>query len=173
MAAVLSGDANIGLYGSEATIYVYNSGEKDYIKTFARLTNKDGSFLIAREKITNFKLDDLKGKHVIGGRIGGMPEMTLEYILKQNGIDPRSDLTIDTSIQFAAMSGAFIGGEGDFVMLFEPTASEVEKQGYGFVVGSIGDYGGVVPYTSFSSRIHYIKEHKDVIFKFQIVFIPL
>ena len=167
VAALVSGDADIGLSGSEATIYLYNGGEKDYLKTFAQLTQKDGSFLVSRKKYDSFQLSDLKGKTVIGGRSGGMPEMTFEYALKQNGIDPRSDLTIDTSIQFAAMSGAFIGGEGDFVTLFEPTASEVEKQGYGFVVGSIGEYGGVVPYTSFSSRIHYIEKHKDVISKFQ------
>lgn len=119
MAAVLSGDANIGLSGSEATIYVYNKGEKDYIKTFAGLTQKDGSFLISRKEIKNFNINDLKGKYVIGGRQGGMPEMTLEYILKENGINPNKDLTIDTSIDFASMAGAFIGGTGDFVTLFE------------------------------------------------------
>ena len=96
MAAVLSNDADIGLSGSEATIYIYNSGEKDYIKTFAQLTQKDGSFIVAREKIDNFTLNDLKGKKILGGRIGGMPEMTLEYVLKQNGIDKDNDLVIDT-----------------------------------------------------------------------------
>lgn len=118
-AAVLSGDADIGFCGSEATIYVYNGGEKDYLKTFAQLTQKDGSFLVSREKYENFTLDDLKGKSVIGGRAGGMPEMTFEWALKQNGVDPKNDLEIDTSIAFAAMSGAFIGGQGDFVTLFE------------------------------------------------------
>lgn len=118
-AAVLAGDADIGFSGSEATIYVYNGGEKDYLQTFAQLTQKDGSFLVSRKKYDNFKLDDLKGKSVIGGRAGGMPEMTFEYALKQNGIDPKKDLEIDTSVAFAAMSGAFIGGQGDFVTLFE------------------------------------------------------
>ena len=165
-AAVLSGDAHIGFSGSEATIYVYNGGEKDYLKTFAQLTQKDGSFIVSREKINNFTVDKLVGKTIIGGRAGGMPEMTLEYALKQHGIDPRRDLDIDTSIAFAAMGGAFIGGQGDFVTLFEPTASMVEKQGYGYVVASVGELGGVVPYTSYSARISYIKKYPDVIRNF-------
>ena len=123
-AAVLSKDADIAFCGCEATIYVYNGGEKDYLQTFSRLTQKDGSFLVSREKINNFKLDDLKGKTIVGGRAGGMPEMSLEYALKQHGIDPKKDVTIDTSIAFAAMSGAFIGGTGDFVTLFEQNARE-------------------------------------------------
>ena len=101
------------------TTYIYNKGEKDYPVTFAGLTKRDGSFIVSREPIEDFTLDDLKGKYIIGGRRGGMPEMTLEYTLKENGIDPKKELTIDTSIAFAAMSGAFIGGTGDFVTLFE------------------------------------------------------
>lgn len=162
-AAVLSGDAEIGFSGSEATIYVYNGGEKDYLKTFAQLTQKDGSFLVSREKYDNFSLEDLKGKTIIGGRAAGMPEMTLKYALKQNGIDPNKDLEVDTSIAFAAMSGAFIGGQGDFVSLFEPNALDIENNGYGYVVASIGELGGVVPYTSYSARKSYIEENKDVI----------
>lgn len=123
-AAVLSGDADIGFCGSEGTIYVYIGGEKDYLKTFAQLTQKDGTFLVSRKKYDNFKLDDLKGKSIIGGRAGGMPEMTFEYALKQNGIDPKNDVNIDTSVAFPAMSGAFIGGQGDFVTLFEQSARE-------------------------------------------------
>ena len=165
-AAVLSGDAQIGFSGSEATIYVYNGGEKDYLKTFAQLTQKDGSFIVSREKIDNFKLSDLKGKTVIGGRAGGMPEMTFEYALKQNEIDPRKDLDIDTSVAFPAMGGAFISGQGDFVTLFEPTASQVEKEGYGYVVESVGKLGGNVPYTSFSARKSYLKEHGELIKNF-------
>ena len=165
-AAVLSGDADIGFCGSEATIYVYNGGEKDYLKTFSQLTQKDGSFIVAREKIDNFKLEDLKGKSIIGGRAGGMPEMTLEYALKQNNIDPRSDLDIDTSVAFPAMGGAFISGQGDFVTLFEPTATMVEKQGYGYVLESVGKIGGNVPYTSFSARNSYIKNNKNTIKNF-------
>jgi len=119
MAAVLSGDVQIGFSGSEATIYVYEGGESDYVMTFAGLTQKDGSFLVSREKIDNFTFENLKGKTVLGGRVGGMPEMTFEWALRENGIDPKKDLYIDTSIAFAAMEGAFIGGNGDFVTLFE------------------------------------------------------
>ena len=122
-AAVLSGDVEIGFCGSEATIYVYNQGEKDYLINFAGLTKKDGSFIVSREKNENFKLTDLKGKNVIGGRKGGMPEMTFEWALRENGIDPKKDLNIDTSIAFASMAGAFIGGTGDYVTLFEPNAT--------------------------------------------------
>lgn len=165
-AAVLSGDADIGFCGSEGTIYVYKNGEKDYLKTFAQLTQKDGTFLVSRKKYDNFSLEDLKGKTVIGGRAGGMPEMTFEYALKQNGIDPKKDVEIDTSVAFPAMSGAFIGGQGDFVTLFEPNATDVEQQGYGYVVASIGELGGVVPYTSYSAKGSYIKENKEIIKNF-------
>lgn len=166
MAAVLSGDADIGFSGTEATIYVYNGGEEDYVMTFAGLTQKDGSFLVSREKYDNFKLDDLKGKTVLGGRVGGMPEMTFEWALRQNDIDPKKDLNIDTSVAFAAMEGAFIGGTGDFVTLFEPNATSVEKNGYGYVVAYIGDLGGIVPYTAYNARRSYIMENPDVIEKF-------
>lgn len=162
-AAVLSGDVDIGFCGSEATIYIYNGGEKDYLKTFAGLTKRDGSFLVSREKYDNFTLDDLKGKYVIGGRKGGMPEMTFEYTLKENGIDPKTDLTIDTSIAFASMGGAFIGGIGDFVTLFEPNALQVESQGYGYVVASIGELGGVVPYTAYNAKKSFIEKNPETI----------
>ena len=164
--ALLSNDVEIGLSGAEATIYVYNGGEKNYLQTFSQLTQKDGSFIVSRNKIKHFTLDDLKGKNVIGGRAAGMPEMTLEYVLRKHNIDPREDLDIDTSIAFAAMGGTFIGGYGDFVTLFEPTASMVEKEGYGYVVASVGELGGVVPYTSFSARKDFIKTHKDLIKRF-------
>ena len=165
-AAVLSGDVQIGFSCSVACIYVYNAGEKDYLKTFAQLTQKDGSFLVSREKYDDFTLDDLRGKSVIGGRKGGMPEMTLEWALRQNGIDPVNDLEIDTSVDFAAMSGAFMGGQGDFVSLFEPNATQIENQGFGYIVVSIGELGGVVPYTSYSARTSYIEENPEIIEKF-------
>ena len=165
-AALLSNDVQIGLCGAEATIYVYNGGEKDYLMTFSQLTQKDGTFIVSRKKYKNFKLDDLKGKTIIGGRAAGMPEMTLEYALLNNGIDPKNDLNIDTSIAFPAMSGTFIGGYGDFVTLFEPTASSVEKQGYGYVVESVGKLGGTVPYTSFSARKSFLKNNPDLISSF-------
>ena len=164
--ALLSNDAQIGLSGAEATIYVYNGGEKDYLQTFSQLTQKDGTFILSREKIENFTLKDLLGKTIIGGRASGMPEMTLEYALLQNGIDPRRDVNIDTSIAFAAMSGSFVGGYGDFVTLFEPTASIVEKEGYGYVVASVGSLGGIVPYTSFSAKKSFIEKHPELISKF-------
>lgn len=162
-AAVLSGDVEIGFCGSEATIYVYNQGEKDYLVNFSALTKKDGSFLIARNENKNFKVTDLKSSHIIAGRKGGMPSMTLKWALNQNGIDTDKDLNFDTSIAFASMNGAFIGGTGDYVTAFEPAASQLVKQGYGHIVGSIGELGGNVPYTTYSARKSYINKNKDVI----------
>ncbi len=165
-AAVLSGDVQIGFSGSEATIYVYNGKEKDYLMTFAALTQKDGSFIVAREKIDNFNTDMLKGKYYIAGRKGGMPEMTLEYILKNNNIDIKKDITLDTSIAFSSMQSAFIGGLGDFVSLFEPNATQVQNEGYGYIVSSLGELGGVIPYTSYSARKSFIENNEDTIKKF-------
>lgn len=162
-AAVLSGDVNIGFCGSEATIYVYNQGQKDYLINFSGLTKRDGSFLVSRKKYDNFSLEDLKGKHIIGGRKGGMPEMTLEWALSENGIDPKKDVDIDTSIEFAAMQGAFIGGTGDFVTLFEPNALQIEQEGLGYVVASVGELGGVVPYTSYNAKKSYIEKNPEII----------
>ena len=165
VAAVLSGDVDIGFSGSEATIYVYNQGQKDYLKTFAQLTQKDGSFIVSREKIDNFDIKMLKGKYIIGGRLGGMPEMTLEYILNKNNIR-KEELTIDTSIAFASMQGAFIGGTGDFVALFEPNATQVQKEGYGYIVASLGELGGNIPYTSYSAKSSFLNNNQDTIIKF-------
>ena len=161
-AAVLSGDVEIGFCGSEATIYVYNNGEKDYLVNFAGLTKKDGSFLVSRENIDNFTVKDLVGKHIIAGRKAGMPAMTLEYAINQGGIKTE-DMNFDTSYDFSATSGAFIGGEGDFVALFEPTASSIVDQGYGYIVASVGELGGTVPYTAYNAKKSYIEENKDVI----------
>lgn len=161
-ASVLSGDVQIGFCGSEATIYVYKEGEKDYLVNFAGLTKKDGSFIVGRTNDTDFKLSSMKGSYVIAGREGGMPAMTFEWVLNQNGIK-KNDLTFDTSIAFAAMSGAFIGGTGDYVALFEPTASALENEGYGTIVASLGELGGVVPYTTFNAKKSYIKNNPDVI----------
>ena len=160
-AAVLSGDADIGFCGSEATIYIYINGEKDYLVNFAGLTKKDGSFIVSRNKQDNFTLNDLKGKYIIGGRKAGMPEMTLEWILTQNNINPKHDLTIDTSIAFAAMAGSFIGGTGDYVSLFEPSALSLEKQGLGHVVASLGELGGEVPYTVYNTRKSFYENNKE------------
>lgn len=164
-AAVMSGDVQVGFCGSEQTIYIYNQGAKDYLVNFAALTKKDGSFIVSREKEDNFDIKNLKGKYVIAGRTGGMPAMTFEWILNQNGIKTE-DLTFDTSIAFASMSGAFIGGTGDYVSLFEPTASDIENNGYGYIVASLGELGGNVPYTTFNAKKSYIKENKDTIQRF-------
>lgn len=162
-AAVLSGDVQIGFCGSEATIYVYNGSENDYLVNFAGLTKRDGSFIVSRKKIDNFNISMLKDSYIIGGRKGGMPEMTLEYILKKHNIDPKKDIKIDTSIAFAAMQGAFIGGTGDYVTLFEPNALAVEKNNFGYVVASLGELGGEVPYTVYNAKKSYIENNKDVI----------
>lgn len=162
-AAVLSGDVQIGFCGSESTIYVYNQGEKDYLVNFAALTKRDGSFIVSREKIEDFTLEDLKGKHVVAGRQGGMPVMMFEWALTQAGIDPKEEVNVDTSIEFASMSGAFIGGTGDFVNLFEPNALQLEQEGYGYVVASLGELGGVVPYTAYHAKKSYIEENEEVI----------
>lgn len=161
-AAVLSGDVEIGFCGSEATIYVYNQGEKDYLINFAGLTKKDGSFLVSRKQEKNFNIENLKGKHIIAGRKGGMPAMTLEWALNQNGVKT-SEVNFDTSIDFASTTGAFIGGTGDYVSVFEPTALQLEKQGVGYVVASIGELGGNVPYTTYNARKSYIEENEDII----------
>ena len=163
--AVLSKDVDIGFCGSEASIYVYKNNKKDYIVNFASLTNKDGSFIVSREKIDNFTLENLKGKYIIGGRKGGMPEMTLEYTLKENGIS-LDEVTIDTSVEFANMASAFMSGTGDFVTLFEPSATKLENEGKGYVVASLGEYGGNTPYTSYNALKSYIKKNKKTIKKF-------
>ena len=159
--AVLSGDVEIGFCGSEATIYVYNNGEKDYLVNFAGLTKKDGSFLVSRTK-EEFNIKNLVGKHIIAGRRAGMPAMTLEYALNTNGVKT-SEVNFDTSIDFASTTGAFIGGTGDYVSVFEPTASALEKQGVGYIVASIGQLGGVVPYTAYNARLSYIENNEDII----------
>lgn len=173
MAALLSKEAQIGLMGPEATVYVYNGGEKNYAVNFAQLTQKDGSFLLGREKIDNFTYDMLKGKTLIGGRKGGMPEMTLEYVLKnqgltvtRNGEDLNADVNIRTDVNFDVMAGVFTAGQSDYVTLFEPSASQVERNGIGHIVASIGESSGVVPYTCYSSLKDYLSDNSETINKF-------
>mgnify|MGYP000501865748 CR=1 FL=1 len=166
MTAVLANQSDIGFAGPEASIYVYNEGKEDYTQVFAQLTKRDGSFLVSREEIDNFTLEDLKGKTVIGGRRGGMPEMTFVWGLMQNNIDPTKDLNIDTSVAFAAMEGAFIGGNGDFVTLFEPNATSVEKQGLGHIVAYVGTLGGEVPYTAYNAKKSFIENNESTILSF-------
>ena len=166
MTAVLSGQVDIGFSGSEQTVYVYNEGKENYVITFAQLTNKDGSFLVGREPDPNFTFDKLTGKDVIGGRKGGMPEMTFEYVLRQQGIDPQKDVNIDTSVQFDSMAAAFKGGQGDYVTLFEPVATQLEKDGSGYVLASIGEASGDVAYTCYNTSKNFIEKNPDIIQRF-------
>ena len=163
MAAILAGDMDIGLAGPEASIYVYNEGKEDHPQVFAQLTKRDGSFLVAKEDIQDFTWDDIKGKTVIPGRKGGVPYMTLEYIIKEHGIDPATETTLDDSIQFDLMAGAFTSGTADFVTLFEPTASMVEQEGKGHIVCSIGTESGEIPYTAYCAKQSYIEENPEII----------
>lgn len=165
MTSVLTGEVQIGLAGPEACIYVHLEGHEDAPKVFAQLTNCDGSFLVGREP-GDFSWEDLRGKTVIGGRKGGMPEMTLEYVMKQNGVVPHEDVVVDTSVQFNMMAGAFTGGNGDYVALFEPTATEVELAGQGYVLCSIGAESGEIPYTAYFATPSYMAEHGDTVQKF-------
>lgn len=166
MTAVLSGQVDIGFSGPEACIYVYNEGKEDYAVVFAQLTKRDGSFLVGRKAEPDFKWENLAGKYIIGGRKGGVPEMTLEYVLKTYGLMPNVDLTVDTSIQFAAMAGAFTGGTGDYVTLFEPTASMLEKEGQGYVLASIGQESGEIPYTAYYAKKSYMEKNRATLQKF-------
>lgn len=166
MTAVLANQCDIGFAGPEASIYVYNEGKEDYAQVFAQMTKKDGSFLVARDKTEKFSWQDLKGKLVIPGRKGGVPYMTLEYVLKKNGINPQKDTTLDDSIKFDLMAGAFASGNSDYVTLFEPTASMTEKQQKGYVVASVGEAAGEIPYTAYFSKKSYIEENEDKIQKF-------
>lgn len=163
MTAVLSGSADIGFMGSEASIYTYNEGANDYVVNFAQLTQRAGNFLVAREEMSDFKWEDLKGKDVLGGRKGGMPQMVFEYILKQNGIDPAKDVNINQSIDFGSTAAAFAEGQGEFTVEFEPGATSLEKEGKGYVVASLGTDSGYVPYTAFSAKQSFIKDNPEVI----------
>ena len=162
MTAVVSGSADIGLAGPESCIYICNQGKDDHPVIFAQLTKRDGSFLVGRTG-DSFSWDDLRGCTIIGGRKGGVPEMTLEYVMKQNGVVPQVDAVVDTSVQFNMMAGAFTGGQGDYVTLFEPTATEVERAGHGYVLCSIGEESGEIPYTAYFASQSYMEAHPDVV----------
>lgn len=167
MTAVISGEADIGFMGAEASVYAYQEGATDPVVNFAQLTQRAGNFLVAREEMPDFKWEDLKGKKVLGGRTGGMPEMVFEYILRKNGIDPRKDLTIDQSIDFGSTAAAFTGDESAaYTVEFEPSATILEKEGAGYVVASLGEASGYVPYTSYSAKTSYMKENPEIIRKF-------
>ena len=167
MTAVISGEADIGFMGAEASIYAYQEGATDPVVNFAQLTPRAGNCLVAREEMPDFKWEDLKGRKVLGGRKGGMPEMVFEYILKQNGLDPQKDLSIDQSIDFGATAAAFTGdNSADFTVEFEPSATALEKQGAGYVVASLGVDSGYVPYTSYSAKTSYMEKNPDIMQKF-------
>jgi len=166
MTAVLANQSDIGFAGPEAAIYVYNEGKEDYCQVFAQLTQKDGSFLVSREATDNFSWQDLKGKTIIPGRKGGVPYMTFEYVLKQNGINPQTDLVLDDSIKFDLMAGAFTGGTADYVTLFEPTATMTQNAGKGYIVASVGEASGEIPYTAYFAKKSYIEKNEETVQKF-------
>lgn len=163
MTAVLADQSDIGFAGPEAAIYVYNEGKEDYIEVFAQMTKRDGSFLVSRAENDAFKWADVKGSTIIPGRKGGVPYMTFEYVLKQNGIDTKKDVVLDDSIKFDLMAGAFAGGNADYVTLFEPTASMTQAQGKGYIVASVGEASGEIPYTSYFAKKSYIEENPEII----------
>lgn len=166
MTAVLSGEADIGFMGSESSIYTYNEGANDYVVNFAQLTQRAGNFLVSRKPMENFTWESLKDTYVLGGRKGGMPQMVFEYILKKNGIDPASDLEINQNIDFGSTAAAFSEGQGDFSVEFEPHATALEKAGKGYVVASLGEDSGYVPYTAFSAKGSYIEKNPEIIQSF-------
>ena len=165
MTAVVSGQSDIGLAGPESCIYIYNQGKDDHPVVFGQLTACDGAFLMGREDVS-FNWEDLRGKTIIGGRKGGVPEMTLEYVLRQHGLEPQKDVIVDTSVQFNMMAGAFTGGQGDYVTLFEPAATQVVTSGEGYILCSIGAESGAIPYTAYFASQSYTAEHDDVITAF-------
>lgn len=163
MTALLTDEADIGFMGSESSIYTYVGGTKDYAVNFAQLTQRAGNFLVSRTPIDDFSWDMLVNSNILGGRPGGMPEMVFEYILKKNNIDPKLDLAIDQSIAFGSTAAAFSGGQGDFTIEFEPHATALEQKGDGYVVASLGEASGYVPYTAFSAKKSYIENNADTI----------
>lgn len=165
MTAVLSGSADIGFMGSESSIYTYAGGAEDYVVNFAQLTQRAGNFLVAREPIEDFQWEMLKEKDVLGGRAGGMPQMVFEYILSKKQISP-DQLQIDQSIDFGSTAAAFSGGQGDFTVEFEPHATALEQKGEGYVVASLGEESGYVPYTAFCAKKSYLKENKELVQRF-------
>ena len=166
MTALISGDADIGFMGSEASIYTYAEGAEDYGVNFAQLTQRAGNFLVGRKPEADFKWENLLGTKVLGGRAGGMPQMVFEYILKKNGIDPKTDLTIDQSISFGLTAAAFTNDDSDYTVEFEPFATSLEEEGAGYVVASLGTDSGYVPYTAYCAKKSYLEQNPEIIQKF-------
>ncbi len=163
MTALLSDSADIALLGTEAGLYVYNEGKEDYPKAFLQLTQRAGNFLVSREAEPDFEWADLKGKSVIGGRLGGMPELVLEYVIKENGMTIGEDVEIINNIDFSSTAGAFTGNVGDYTVEFEPTATTLEQSGAGHIVASLGTASGYVPYTVYMAQDAFMEEHPEVI----------
>jgi len=166
MTTLISDGADIALVGSETSIYVNAQGTDDPIINFAQLTQTDGTFLVSREPIDDFTWDMLIGSTFLGQRKGGMPEMVGEYVLKQHGINPHEDLELIQNVDFANIAPSFSSGTGDFVQLFEPTASIFEQEGRGYIVASFGEESGHIPYTTFMAKESYINKNEEIIEKF-------
>ncbi|MCD7807379.1 MAG: ABC transporter substrate-binding protein [Lachnospiraceae bacterium] len=162
MTAVLTGEADIGFMGSESSIYTYVQGVDDPVVNFAQLTQRAGNFVVAREPIDDFDWSMLIGAEVLGGRASGMPEMVFEYVLKKNGINPE-EVHIDKSIDFGSTAAAFSGGKGEYSVEFEPYGTSLEVKGDGYIVASVGEASGYVPYTAFSAAASYLQEHGDTV----------
>ena len=166
MTALLTNEADIGLMGCEANIYVYLQGKKDYPRVIGQLTKRDGSFLVARTEDKSFDYSGLEGKTVLMGRKGGMPAMILQYVLNNKGYENGKNITMDYSIEFGALGPAFTSGTGDFVPLFEPSASQLVKEGKGYIVSAIGMDSGEIPYTCYTATSRYIEKHPENVEKF-------
>lgn len=160
MAAVLSGDADIGFCGPEAALYVLIGGSSDVPKVFGQLTKKDGSFLVSRKAEPNFTWEDLKGKEILAGRKGGVPAMTFEYILKEHNMFDGTDVTLNYDVAFNLMTSAFEAGTADYCTMFDPVAYEYEAAGKGYVVASVGEASGEVPYTCFMAKESWLEKNE-------------
>ncbi len=166
MTALLSGNADVGLMGVEAAIYVYKEGKTDYPKVFGQLTKRDGSFLVSRKPEPNFKWENLENKTVLAGRTGGVPAMTFEYVVNKYGLKNGENITLNNDVAFNLMGPSFEGGTGDYTTLFEPLASEYAKAGKGYIVASVGKESGEIPYTAFMASKSYIEKNGELIEKF-------
>lgn len=163
MTALITHQADIGFMGPETAVYVYNEGQQDYPKIIAQVTQRDGSFLVGKQADNEFNWEKVRGKSIIGGRSGGMPEMTLEYVLRKNGIIPNKDVTVRTDVSFDLMGGAFASGNDDYVALFEPSASMMELTGEGYIVASVGEGTDFVAYTAMMATQSFIKQNPELV----------
>jgi NitT/TauT family transport system substrate-binding protein len=161
-ASLIAGTADISLIGPETAIYIYNQKGEKTLKIFHQLTMRDGSFLLSRNKADAFKWSDLEGKTVLGWRPGSSPQMVLNSKLNQDKI--KADVT--TNIASTAMAGAFTSGKGDFIQVYEPIASTLEKEGKANYVASVGEAFGPYPETSYVATSDFMKSNPETIQKF-------